>query len=232
VKQAIILIVLIIIAGIAAIFIFGNPFTNEIGLLDISEQQPVVIKNIELTDRDFYKIYYTDGYEKSEPKIMVLVIQPDDNYLGSISQWGEQANKHDFALAVIPDWTFEKITEFNIDAHQNLGVNKIVYTGFSHGGYTSCGQGLSNQTYVDAIIPMGAYCRDDDLDGQPQTTPILTIIGAQDNWALGDDLIRPDQRQFSFVTQIDTEYVLIPGIGHQFPTSYMDEVGDWLMENI
>ena len=224
-KQLIIIIILIIIAGGAAIYFFGNPFTNEIGKINISN----TLGPIELTDREFYKVYIPKKYENTEIKRMILVIQPGDNYQGSINQWGEQADKHDFALAVIPNWTFELITQFNIDARQNLGVDKIFYSGFSHGGYTSCGQGLSNQKYVDGIIPMGAYCRDDDLENQIQTIPILTIIGALDTYALGDDLVRPDQEQYSSVSKIDTEYVLIPDIGHSFPTSYMNEVGEWIM---
>lgn len=226
-KNTIVLIVLIALAGAGAFYFFGNPITDEIGKINISMSASP--KDLKLTDRSFYKIYYPDKYEKTSVKKIVLVIQPGDEYMGIVSQWKQQSDKHDFALAVIPNWNYDLITQFNIDARQNLEVNKIYYTGFSGGGYASCNKGLDNQKYVDGIIPMGAYCWDSDLDGQKQTTPILTIIGDQDNYALGDDLIRPDKRQYSNCTNIDTKYVLIPGLGHSFPVSYMDEVGEWIL---
>ena len=222
-----VLIIVILIAVVAAIYIFGNPITNEIGKVDISTAP----KPISMTDRGFYQIYYPENYEDVSIKRMVLVIQPDGSYLPYITYWQEQADIHGFALAGIENWTGELITQFNIDAREKLGVGKIYLTGFSSGGYASCERGLSNQKYVDGIIPMGAYCSDYDLNDQNQTTPILTIIGAQDNFALDYDLVRPDERVYSYVNKINTEYVIIPNLGHQFPVSYMDEVGWWVIKN-
>ncbi|KKW02102.1 MAG: hypothetical protein A2898_03915 [Candidatus Kerfeldbacteria bacterium RIFCSPLOWO2_01_FULL_48_11] len=175
-------------------------------------------------ERDGYVAYEPRSYKNSETKKMVLILPPSDTASDWMKPWQAQADKHGFMLAGITDWTAEGLQTFVRGGKEKAQVAKMYMSGFSHGGYISCEFGLKNQDVVDGIIPMGAFCSDGDLAGSVQRIPILTIIGDQDTWALGDD----GDNLSTFGRTINTELVMVPGIGHQFPDQIMARVGDWV----
>lgn len=226
-KNTLIFFVLLVAAGIAAVFIFGNPLSNTAGIISQSPN----VKTTTVEDRGYYVVYFPNSFNNTSTKRMVLVLQPAGDYQADLTHWTGQADTHGFALAAIPDWSHDLIDQFIKSVKTAEGIHTLYVTGFSNGGYASCAKGLDNQQNISGIIPMGAYCDDSDLDSQQQTTSILTIIGAQDTLALGDDLILPSERTYSRVKNIQTEYQLIPGTGHQFPVSALDYAGEWIMKN-
>lgn len=194
-----------------------------------SADAPVKIAtNIE--DMGSYLRYRPASFTEAKVKRLVFVLPPgggEAEVRKFISRWVEVAEQRGYLIASIVDWNRAKIIAFLQNARTVEGAARVYLSGFSNGGYNSCGAGLEFPQFVDGIIPMGAFCSTHDAVASGSTAvPILAVIGSQDTWALGDD----GQLPYRMDDGLTVEYLIVPNIGHTFPTGKMSAIADWIDE--
>lgn len=202
----------------------GCGLTNNIKL--ISKSETIYNKN--------YILYIPS---KKESKILIYIISPGGEKkeaLSYINIWKGIANNNNFVLASSMDWSQETILESIKEIKNKYGIEKIFITGFSNGGYNACHFGLKNSNLINGIIPMGAFCSDDDIGEKiDNKTPILIVVGEKDTWARGDDLKMIDENNLRLNKfGIYPEVITIPGIGHVFPKNALPQVTEWINNNL
>ena len=192
----------------------------------------ITIAKVKIEDRGSYLLYQPGNWAEKSVKRLVLVVDAGGEKSEAenmISRWSKTADRHGLKLAAVPNWDHDKLRAFLRQARGQERVTKVYISGFSNGGYNSCDAGLAEAESVNGIIPMGAYCdiRHSDVSFSPaaKNIPILTVIGSQDNWALGDDGTFP----YEAAIGLNVEIKIVPGIGHSFSVNYMDEVGEWIV---
>lgn len=175
-----------------------------------------------------YYRYRPTSFANTAVKRLVFVIPPggtEQEVRDFISQWETVAEQHGFLIASIVNWDRASIITFLQKVRRTEGVSKVYISGFSNGGYNSCGAGLEFPALVDGIVPMGAFCSATDAVTQGSSAkPILAVIGSKDTWALGED----GQLPYQMDNGLTVEYLIVPNIGHTFPTSAMGQVASWI----
>lgn len=187
-----------------------------------------VAKKVTFEHQATYELYRPDSFAPAKVKRLVLVLAPG-NSIGEaweyMHYWVKIADANGYLIAGIPDWDRAKIIQFLQTIRTAENVQRVYTSGFSNGGYNSCGAGLEFPELVDAIIPMGAFCSLHDVrKPQGMQTPVYAVIGAKDNWALGDD----GQLAYASSKGLAIEFLIVPGLGHAFPQSEMAKVATWI----
>lgn len=228
-----------VLSIVAFVLLAGGVIVGGITLL--RKYQPSVVTNIEnviakkastsqaeIENMGTYLRYRPASFTTTTVKRMIFVIPPggdEPEVRDFIVRWSAVAQEHGYSIASIVDWDRASILAFLGSARATQGVSKVYLSGFSNGGYNSCGAGLEFPQLVDGIIPMGAFCRTNDAVGQGSgTMPILAVIGSEDTWALGDD----GQLPYQLDNELTVEYLIVPHLGHSFPTSAMGQVANWI----
>lgn len=149
--------------------------------------------------------------------------------------WRRLANAHGVRVIVPASWDDAALPdEIRRLRGQYPGAN-IFITGFSNGGYNACELGLAQPNLVAGVIALGASCDPlGVLDDQPRPIrlPVLVVAGEQDSWARGDDgkqIERANARLAAY--GIQPEVIILPGLGHQFPTAALDDIGRWIEQH-
>lgn len=185
-------------------------------------------KPVTLEHKSTYELYRPESFASASVKRLILVLAPGGEP-GELEQyvkyWATTADANGYLIASIPDWNRVKIIQFLQTIRTAENVQRVYTSGFSNGGYNSCGAGLEFPELVDAIIPMGSYCSLRDVRKPAgMQTPVYAVIGAKDNWALGDD----GQQAYKFSKGLNIEFLIVPGLGHSFPQSEMAKVATWI----
>ena len=214
-KTLLLILAALVLACIGAIYLFGNPVTNDPGIFTPSNE-------LIIEQKDGYVMYYPDTFSDSTMKRLILILDPGSGWKSYMQNWKSTADDYGYALASIPNWDDAKVISFLHSAKSKEAVDRVYMTGFSGGGYGSCYIGLEQQQYIDGLLPMGSYCNNFDVDESQMTVPVLTVIGELDDWALGEEGNLP----YDF--GVESEIIIVPSIGHNFPTAVMDDVGKWI----
>jgi predicted esterase len=165
---------------------------------------------------------------------MVYVLAPGETYDPYVKLWQGFADRQGAVVVAPYDWSQDMLETAVTGAANKYGANQILITGFSNGGYNACAYGLAHPGHVASIVPMGAYCRTDDISGPADAKPpILVVAGAKDDWALGEegDYITNANASLSRLGY-RVNAIIVPGLGHDLPTAAMGEVEEWLKKVI
>jgi len=168
------------------------------------------------------------------PNAIVYVLTPGaepGEISGMITAWKPLAEKFNVVVVVPPTWTQDNILSDIVQLRRDYQITRVFISGFSNGGYNACRFGLNNPEMVSGIIALGAFC--DPLDAgnlkKPTPMPILVVAGEQDTWARGVDLNQIQAANERLQPYgITPEVVIVPGIGHSFPSAALDTIGQWM----
>ncbi|TSC76612.1 MAG: hypothetical protein G01um101431_745 [Parcubacteria group bacterium Gr01-1014_31] len=150
---------------------------------------------------------------------------------GTRTAWRPLEKQFGIRIIVPETWSEQSVP---IDAQRlknEYPAAKIFITGFSNGGYNACEFAMQNPDLFAGAIPLGAFCDPLGIFSQPQTLElkILTVVGELDTWARGDDFRQIDDANRRLADyRITPDIIIVPGLGHQFPSAALDHIGKWI----
>ncbi|MDO8559984.1 MAG: dienelactone hydrolase family protein [bacterium] len=168
----------------------------------------------------------------SAPILFVLTTGGEPGEMnGTRAAWRPLEKQFSIRVIVPETWDEQSVPTDAQRLKNEYPAAKIFISGFSNGGYNACEFAMQNPDLFTGAIPLGAFCDPLSVLDQPRTLrlKVLTVVGERDTWARGDDLEQIDDAdrrlaKYGIVPQL----IIVPGLGHEFPTAALDRIGRWI----